>query len=89
MNKPLTKSELAALNSLVEATGLSNRALGEMLGADEITMWRWLNGERRPRHYGMLVKALQLIVLEQTGTVTDKLITRTIELIEALHGARK
>lgn len=74
MNKPLTKSELSALNALVSATGLSNRALGDILGADEITMWRWLNGERRPRHYGMLLKALQLIVLEQKGVITSKLI---------------
>ncbi len=79
MNKPLTKPEVAMLNSLVEATGLSNRALGEMLGADEITMWRWLNGERRPRHYGMLTRALQLIVLEQRGVVTAKLIEASVK----------
>lgn len=70
----LTKSELSALASLAEASGLSNRALAEKLDADEITVWRWLSGERKPRHHAMLKKALQLIVLEQRGVITDKLI---------------
>jgi DNA-binding transcriptional regulator YiaG len=70
----LSKAELAALNSLAKATGLSNRALAEKLDADEITVWRWLSGERKPRHPAMLRRALQLIVLEQKGVITDKLI---------------
>lgn len=70
----LSKPELSALASLAKATGLSNRALAEMLDADEITVWRWLSGERKPRHPAMLKRALQLIVLEQKGVITDKLI---------------
>jgi transcriptional regulator with XRE-family HTH domain len=74
MNKPLTKPELAALSSLIEATGLTYTALAKQLDVDPLTLSRWANGERPPNHPGMLMKALQLIVLEQRGIITDKLI---------------
>lgn len=80
MNKPLTKSELAALASLVEAAGLSYRALAQMLGVDEQTLSRWLKGERPPNHFPMLKKALQLIVLEQRGVITAKLIEQATKV---------
>jgi hypothetical protein len=74
MNKPLTKSELDALSSLIEATGLNYTALGKQLDVDPLTLSRWANGERPPTHYAMVIKALQLIVLEERGVITDKLI---------------
>lgn len=77
MKDALTKSELAALGSLVAATGLSNRALAEKLDTDEQSLARWVAGERKPRHPAMLKKALQLIVLEQRGIITAKLIEET------------
>lgn len=74
MNKPLSKPELAALSSLIEATGLNYTALAKHLDVDPLTLSRWVNGERPPNHPAMLKKALQLIVLEQKGVITDKLI---------------
>lgn len=74
MNKPLTKTELAALSSLIEATGLNYRALAAMLDVDPLTLSRWANGERPPNHPAMLKKALQFIVLERHGVIADKLI---------------
>ena len=77
MNKPLTKPELTALSSLIEATGLNYRTLAAMLDVDPLTLSRWVNGERPPNHPAMLRKALQLIVLEQHGILTAKLIEAT------------
>lgn len=77
MPKSLTKSELAALSSLIEATGLNYTALAKQLDVDPLTLSRWVNGERPPNHPAMLKRALQLIVLEQRGVVTAKLIEET------------
>lgn len=74
MNKPLTKPELAALSSLIEATGLTYTALAKQLDVDPLTLSRWVNGERPPNHPAMLKRALQLIVLEQRGVLTERLI---------------
>lgn len=74
MNKPLSKSELSALASLAAATGLNNVQLAGLLDCDDQVLAYWLSGERKPRHPAMLKKALQLIVLEQKGVITDKLI---------------
>lgn len=74
MAKGLSKPELAAIVSLVEATGLTYTALAKQLDVDPLTLSRWVNGERPPNHPAMLKKALQLIVLEQKGVITDKLI---------------
>lgn len=79
MNKPLTKPELAALSSLIEATGLNYTALGKQLDVDALTLSRWYNGERPPTHYGMVIKALQLIVLEQRGVITARLIEASVK----------
>ena len=76
MNK-LTKSELAALSSLAEATGLNNVQLAALLDCDDQVLAYWLSGERKPRHPAMLKKALQLIVLEQRGMLTQKLIEQS------------
>lgn len=74
MNKPLSKSELSALASLAEATGLNNVQLAALLDCDDQVLAYWLSGERKPRHPAMLRRALQLIVLEQRGIITSKLI---------------
>lgn len=74
MSKPLTKPELAALSSLIEATGLTYTALAKQLDVDPLTLSRWHNGERPPTHYAMVIKALQLVALEQRGVITGKLI---------------
>lgn len=62
------------LQKLAAATGLNFRALASLLDMDERSLSRWLSGERKPRHPAMLKKALQLVVLEQRGIITDKLI---------------
>ena len=77
MSKPLTKPELTALSSLIEATGLTYTALAKQLDVDPLTLSRWANGERPPAHYAMVMKALQLIVLEQRGIITAKLIDQS------------
>ncbi len=77
MSKTLTKPELAALSSLIEATGLTYTALAKNLDVDPLTLSRWANGERPPNHPAMLRRALQLIVLEQRGVITAKLIEET------------
>jgi len=79
MGKGLSKSELAALASLMEATGLNYRTLAAMLDVDPLTLSRWANGERPPNHPAMLKKALQLIVLEQRGAITTKLIEQVLK----------
>lgn len=65
------------LQRLAAATGLNYRALASLLDTDERSLSRWLSGERKPRHPAMLKKALQLIVLEQRGILTAKLIETT------------
>lgn len=74
MGKGLSKPELDALSSLIEATGLTYTALAAKLDVDPLTLSRWINGERPPNHPAMLRRALQLIVLEQRGIITNKLI---------------
>jgi hypothetical protein len=70
----LDKSELKELNALADATQHTYPALASLLDVDERTLMRWMTGVRPPRHPAMLKKALQLIVLEQRGVITDKLI---------------
>lgn len=79
MNKPLTKSELSTLASLAAATGLNNVQLAEKLDCDDQVLSYWLSGERKPRHPAMLKKALQLIVLEQCGLITERWIESAIQ----------
>ena len=76
----LTKPELAALASLAEATGLNNVQLAELLDCDDQVLAYWLSGERKPRHPAMLKRALRLVVLEQRGVITAKLIEETMEV---------
>lgn len=70
----INKSELAALNALADAAQHTYPALASLLDVDERTLMRWMTGARPPRHPAMLKKALQLIVLEQRGVITDRLI---------------
>ena len=65
------------LQNLPAATGLSYRALASLLDTDERSLSRWLSGERKPRHPAMLRRALQLIVLEQRGVITERMIDHT------------
>ena len=67
----------AELKQLITATGLSMLQLCEMLDTDYRSLLRWLSGERKPRHPAMLKKALQLVVLEQRGVITEKVIIYT------------
>lgn len=62
------------LQALIDATGLSYPTLGSLLDANPKVVMAWYTGNRKPRHPAMLKKALQLIVLEQKGVITDKLI---------------
>ena len=73
----MTQSELAELQRLAALTGMSHKTLGSLLGVDERSLMRWLTGTRKPRHPAMLKKALELIILEQRGIVTAKLIEET------------
>lgn len=68
-----------SLADLAAATGLSYRALASLLDTDERSLSRWLSGERKPRHPAMLKKAMQLIVLEQRGMITERLIEQAVK----------
>lgn len=70
----MTQPDLAELQCLAALTGMSHKTLGSLLDVDERSLMRWLTGTRKPRHPAMLKKALELIVLEQRGIVTAKLI---------------
>lgn len=69
----------AELRALIEATGLTYPALAALLDANPTVVMSWYTGRRQPRHPAMLRRALQLIVLEQRGIVTAKLIEQTTE----------
>ena len=73
----MTQLDLAELQRLASLTGMSHKTLGSLLDVDERSLMRWLSGERKPRHPAMLKKALQMIILEQRGIVTAKLIEET------------
>lgn len=77
MDKKLSKNQLAELNALANAAGLTHAELGRLLDADARTVTRWLSGERPPRHFAMLKKAMQLVVLEQSGVITARLLEVT------------
>jgi hypothetical protein len=70
----MTKSDLTELNNLVTATGMTYKLLGSLLDVDERTLARWVSGERAPNHPNAIKKAIQLILLEQQGALTDKAI---------------
>lgn len=72
----MTQADLAELNRLADATGMTYRTLASLLDVDERSLMRWLSGEREPRHPAMLRRALQLIVLEQRGEITAKLLEK-------------
>ena len=73
------------LQALIDATGLSYPTLGSLLDANPKVVMAWYTGNRKPRHPAMLRRALQLIVLEQRGIITAKLIDaaalRTVSII--------
>lgn len=62
------------LRALIDATGLTYSRLAERFDCHEQTVQGWYRGNRPPRNRGLVVAALQLIVLEQRGVVTAKLI---------------
>lgn len=62
------------IRALIDATGLSYATLASLLDANPKVVMAWYTGNRKPRHPAMLKKALQLVVLEQRGIITDKLI---------------
>lgn len=74
VEKETIKLNSATIRTLIDATGLSYPALGSLLDANPKVVMAWYTGNRKPRHPAMLKKALQLIVLEQRGVITDKLI---------------
>lgn len=69
----------AELRALVDATGLTYDRLGELLGAHPHTVMGWYSGRRPCPHAPAIKKALQLIVLEQRGVITAKLIEQSVE----------
>lgn len=77
------------LQRLIDATGLSYKVLGHALDANPKVVMAWYTGNRKPRHPKMVKKALQMLVLERSGRITDALILRTVELIEAVDERRK
>ncbi len=64
----------AELRALIDATGLTYDRLAERFNCNAKTVQGWYRGNRPPRNRGLVIAALQLIVLEQRGIVTAKLI---------------
>lgn len=62
------------LRALIDATGLTYSRLAERFDCHEQTVQGWYRGNRPPRNRGLVITALQLIVLEHRGIVTAKLI---------------
>jgi DNA-binding transcriptional regulator YiaG len=62
------------LRGLIDATGLTYSRLAEQLDANDKVVMAWYTGRRKPRHPAMLKRALQLIVLERRGVITEKLL---------------
>ena len=65
------------LQQLIDILGLPLVAVAALLDVEKQTLSRWLNGSRPMRHPAMVRKALQMIILEQRGGVTAKLIEQT------------
>lgn len=59
---------------LVKKTGLSQAEVARRLDATPETLSRWLAGDQIPTHPAMLLAALQMTVLVQSGVTTKKLI---------------
>ena len=62
------------LQQLIDILGLPLVAVAALLDVEKQTLARWLNGSRPMRHPAMVRKAIQMIILEQRGVVTAKLI---------------
>lgn len=69
----MTKAQLKELNDLVKATGLTQAEVARRLDVKPETLNRWLK-DQDPSHPAMLLGALRLMVLEQKGIITLKLI---------------
>lgn len=68
----------AELRALIDQTGMTYARLAERLDVDRRSLSSYYTGKRKPQHRGMLIAALQLIVLEQRGVITAKLIEETM-----------
>lgn len=69
--------EPSELQRLLDILGLPLTQVAALLDVEKQTLARWLNGSRPMRHPAMVRKALQMIILEQRGIVTAKLIEET------------
>jgi len=76
MSKQNTEQD-AELRALIEQTRLPYAALAERFGCHRTTVMGWYTGNRPPALPALVKCALQLIVLEQRGIVTAKLIEET------------
>jgi len=70
----MTKAEQDEIRTLIDAAGLTYSVLASLLDANAKVVMAWYTGNRKPRHPAMLKKALQIIVLEQRGIITEKLL---------------
>lgn len=66
------------LRTLIEATGLTYPQLAERFGAHPKTIMGWYTGKRPPALPKLVKCALQLIVLEQCGVITTKLVEQAV-----------
>jgi len=66
------------LRTLIESTGLTYARLAERFQCNPKTVMGWYTGNRPPAMPGLVKCALQLIVLEQRGVVTEKLIEQVL-----------
>jgi len=64
------------LKSYRDNHGLSQAALGERIGVDRITVWRWENGKRQPS------PAQCKLLTEATGIPARKLRPDLADLLE-------
>lgn len=74
----MTDAFLAELRTLIDATGLTYLQLASLLDANAKVVMSWYTGSRKPRHPAMLKRALQMVVLEQRGVISAKLIEQSL-----------
>lgn len=82
MNDP-TILEIA---DLIAATGLPQSAVARFLDVQPTTLNRWLAGTQKIQHPAMLRKALQMIVLENKGMISERLVDTVAPQSEMIIG---
>ena len=59
-NSPITVLIGRNLDRAIRDAGLTNRAVGEMIGATEHQVWRWRKGHKQPSDHYLMALAAKL-----------------------------